>query len=277
MQQLRILFLFAALLSTEGVLANLQVYPTRVVLDDKARVSQLTLTHTGSGPMTYEVVPVFYEQDSKGRMKAIDGKAAVQAQFSAAPLVRYSPRVFTLKTGETQTLKIRAQPSATLSDGIYRIHLRVQPTGDVKAAAPKSAPKNPKSGGTSLELTALLSIAVPIYFSHGSITRNLEMLNPSVSTDGKLLSFELKQSGNGFLFGDIFVSSRTEKSQDSAKELGRLLSMASYASQRRIEIPLDPPFKKTGGPDEQLRIEVRQSPDEGGAMIFESEIPSAKL
>jgi P pilus assembly chaperone PapD len=267
---MRIKILSCCALFSFAARANLQVYPTRLTLDDKARVSQLTLTHTGKDTTTYEIVPVFYEQDAKGRMKGVEGAPAKSALRSAAELLRYSPRVFTLKTGQTQTLKVRAQPKPGLDDGIYRIHLRIQPAPDaVKATAPVKAPaEGEKKGAANLQLTALLAVAVPVYFSHGKIERTVDISEIELSPDGKKVGFTLKQSGNGFVFGDLRVSLQPpEGVKGEAQELARMLSMASYAPERRIDLELDSALarKKLGA--QRLLIEVRQSPDEGDAVL----------
>jgi|GEM_PF-2840881 len=259
-------------------LANLQVYPTRVVLDDRSRISQLTLTHSDKEPVTYEIVPVFYKQDAQGRMISTDGDGASTQAFSAAPLLRYSPRVFSLQAGQTQTIKIRAQPRPALADGIYRIHLRIQPAPLTKPEiSSESKKKESKSGVASLELKAMLAIAVPVYFTHGRISRSLDTSDLRLSKDGSKLSFLLKQEGNGFLFGDILVSLKSSQKKDPPQQIGRLLNMASYAPERRVEISLDPPFKKPEGPHGNLRLEINQSPEEGSALIYEKEVPLSSV
>jgi hypothetical protein len=254
--------------SANLVFANLQVYPTRIALDDKARVSQLTLTHTGKDTTTYEIVPVFYEQDLQGRMRPIEGKAVAEQPRSAVDVLRYSPRVFTLKTGQTQTVKVRALPKPGLGDGIYRLHLRIQPAPDAQKAVSAAPAKADGKGGASLELTALLAIAVPIYFSHGKIERQLDFSEIKLSPDGKKLSFVMMQKGNGFAFGDLRVSLMPpEGVKGEALEVARMLSMASYAPERRIELELDSPLARKKAAAQRLQIELRQSPEEGDAVI----------
>ncbi|MEO5668969.1 MAG: hypothetical protein ABIR96_12990 [Bdellovibrionota bacterium] len=268
--------IFLTLLAATSAFANFQVYPTRVVLNDKSRVSQVTLTQTGAEETTYEIVPVFYRQDAKGRMSPTEGKAAVSAAGSAAEFLRYSPRVFSLKQGQTQILKIRASPKASLADGIYRIHLRVQPAPEAKSPLPiENTPKSGgKKGATSLELKAVLSIAIPVYFSHGSIKRSLDVSDLAIDDDGKKVSFLLKQDGNGFVFGDINVSVAQANKETPYREIGHLFNMASYAPERRVEIVLADPIKKSPKAPE-FRIQITQSPDDGGELIFSKQIAAA--
>ena len=262
--------------------ANVQVFPTRVVLSDQSRISQLTITHTGKTPLTYEVVPIFYSQNESGVMKSVEGAEVDRQERSLAPFLRYSPRVFTLKTGETQVIKVRAQTKPELSDGTYRVHLRIQPapneaqTQAIRGAkAGESVVRKNKEGGSSLELTALLAVAVPVYFQHGSNNLVVEFSNPRIENGGKTIGFDLVQKGSGFIFGDLLISLKEGKKE--AREIGRMLGMASYAPKRRFEVPLDSPISAQRSGDQILRIEIRQSPDEGQNVLQSFEVPLSKL
>ena len=74
--------------------ADLQVFPTRVLFEDRTRSASLTIRHRGTEPTKYRVQLVYYQMHSDGRLEFLENvPAGTQA---AVEMIRYSPRQVTL-------------------------------------------------------------------------------------------------------------------------------------------------------------------------------------
>lgn len=185
--------------------SEILVAPTRVVLENGERSTELILVNKGTETAAYRISVenrrMKYDGSLESALSAMDGE-----KF-AKDFVRFTPRRVILEPGGKQTVRVSVQTSG-LEPGEYRSHLRLQ-------SAPLSAGKTLESvssttdDGISIQLIAIRSITIPIIARVGSLEASVEMgeakLDGNYQDDESLLVVELKRDGNRSTYGDIKI------------------------------------------------------------------------
>lgn len=238
--------------------ANLQVFPTRVLLTDSKRVAQLSLRQLSDKPVRYKISFVYYKMSPDGSMAPLPDASA--GERTAAKLVRFSPREVTLPPNTEQVVRLVSLPSGKLESGDYRVHIQFEPQPEETTA---------DAGGekVTMKLEARVSVAVPITVRRGDALASAKMKDFLLKKepDGRsVLSLKLQKEGAGFLFGDFLVKGKDADGQDLT--LASMNGVASYIPERLTQIPLDPEAlqKWRGGP---VQVEYRRSTEEGGEIL----------
>lgn len=186
-------------------LAEILVAPTRVVLENGERSTELVLVNKGSEAAAYRISVENRRMNYDGSFEM--AKSALEGEKFAKDFVRFTPRRVILEPGGKQTVRISAQLSG-LEPGEYRSHLRLQ-------SAPLSAGKTLESvsrtvqDGISIQLIAIRSITIPIIARVGVLDVSVEMgevtLDDDYQDDESLLVLELKREGDRSTYGDIKI------------------------------------------------------------------------
>jgi hypothetical protein len=97
-----------------------------------ARSGEVTVTNNGERSTVFRVSPTYFRMVENGDLAegSSDG-----ASNDLAPHVRYSPRQFELRPGETQLVRIALRQPAGLAPGEYRVHLKIEADDPVGATA----------------------------------------------------------------------------------------------------------------------------------------------
>ncbi len=247
-------------------LADLQVFPTRLLLTDQTKTAYLSLRHLGTKPETYSVSAVFYRMHLDGRLEQIS--APTPDERPILSFLRFSPRSVTLAPKSEQVVRVMTYNTHQLADGEYRAHIRFEPqTLDVKQDDSQAG------GKVKMNLTAKIAVAIPIFVRRGSVTvgASIDSARIEKRTDGKIgYAVKLTNRGSGFLFGDIFVF---EQDGDRSVEIGKALGVSSYVPSREIAFPLE--VEPKSGPNQKIRFEFRSPVEDGGKILTQSEIPSS--
>ena len=159
--------------------AEILVAPTRVVLENGERSTELVLVNKGTEEAAYRV-------SVENRRMLIDGSMetaedAQPAENFAKDFIRFTPRRVILEPGGKQTIRISVQTSG-LEPGEYRSHLRLQ-------SAPLSAGKTLESvsqtttDGISIQLIAIRSITLPIIARVGKLDASVKIDTASLDVD----------------------------------------------------------------------------------------------
>jgi len=242
------------LLATEG-LADLQIFPTRVLLTDQKRTAHISLRHLGNTVGEYRVTAVFYRMGFNGAMELI--QSPKPEENSAIKFLRFSPRQVSLPPRLEQILRVTALAPSNLPEGDYRAHLFFEPLSS------ETPIKGKQSDGVNMQLQAKLAVAVPVVFRHGSkVTKaSLSQLKFVKLPDGSPgYSARLARAGKGFLYGDLRATFVPK--EGNPQEVGFVAGVSSYLDEREVQFPL----KLQNGlvlKHGTLRLEFRD-PSEGG-------------
>ena len=253
------LFLFSA--HTE---AALQVFPTRLFLNARKRVAQLTLRHVGNKAETYHISTIFYKMQPDGGVQQVENPSDEERPL--LKFLRFSPREVTLPPNIEQTVKVMVIPSGNISEGEYRAHIKFEPKGDDDSGDPNNGGKD-----VAMKLSARVAIAVPVFYAQGS-----PELKTSVK-DFKLITLEdqkqgfqaeVQAEGKKFLYGDIRVWFSPKNGKTI--QVGTVLGISSYVPKRNIRFPLTIPDGvnlKNG----VLKLDLNETAEEGGKLLATTE------
>lgn len=249
-------FLFAT-----NAQANLQVFPTRVLLTEKERVAQLSVRHSGATPMKYRISAAFFRMAEDGSMTRVE-KTEPTDKY-AGEYFRFSPREVELAPDVEQVVRIIMTKPAELPAGDYRAYLYFEGMDEV--APPKES--EAKSNEARMQLKARMAIAIPVIVRSGEVKvePKLADLNVTEMPDKtKGFKVELAQEGNGFVHGDFF-SFFTPK-DGPEMPIGRVNAVSSYLPKRTVSFGfnlVEHPELKNG----MLRLELRAPQSEGGKTL----------
>ena len=183
--------------------AKILVSPGSIVFDDKIHAAQLIVANIDDKTIIYRLQPTFFTMKEDGSLVEIAGEAPAN---SALALVRFSPRQFELKPGESQVVRIATRVPASLPKGEYRMHLRVVNLGEAMAA-----PVLLKPNTLDAQISILVTRAVRILVRNGVAggSASLGGISARRSKSGRVaISFDLHRAGDGSSRGEYAVFSQ---------------------------------------------------------------------
>lgn len=210
--------------------ANISVFPYNIDFEAESnkRVQTVRVINTSSETQTYRVNFVNFIQDENGTLSETKEKI----DTAADKYLNWSPRQFTLKPNEVQTINIARKSMAQAKDGEFVSHLRI---GEVAIGAPKIKKQNTESDTLSMQLKALFAITLPVTISKGNTLHNKTEIASYKFLEGNKLEVVLNRSGNQSSRVNIAVIN------DKGKDIGRVNSVKIYLTTDKlnITIPLD--------------------------------------
>ena len=262
-------------LTAPVAVADLMLFPTRVVFEKNKRAAQLELINNGQEKTTYRIQLVHRRMSETGEFSAADNP--LPGELFADALLRYSPRQVVLAPGVSQTIRILLRKPADLPVGEYRSHLQFDLVPEASGASsidPANAPKlGPDEVG--VQLKALVGVTIPLIVRHGDTTAGvtlagLELLKPAAG-EATLLGLVLQRSGNRSVYGDLTVSFTPQGGV--AQDIGKAGGVAVYVPNplRRVKLELKPPAGMALAKG-VLRLTFRERPDAGGKLLAEAAI-----
>jgi P pilus assembly chaperone PapD len=265
-------------LAAPMAMADLMLYPTRVVMEKNQRAAQIELINRGLAPESYRISIVDRRMTETGEIVSAD--SAEPNELFASDMLRYSPRQVSLKPGESQTVRISLRKPAGLSNGEYRSHLQFDRLPDVEGSSDLAQAVKPEPGQISIRLTALIGASIPVIVRHGDTAANVTLesliLEPTIKTAGQadglpLLAFRLNRSGNRSVYGNLLATYTPPGGK--AVEVGQVNGVAVYVPNavRLAKLPIRLPEGTTlkGG---ALRLTFSQRPEEGGNPLVQASL-----
>ena len=128
------IILLAGLFTTDSLQAqgSLLLTTKRVVFEGKKNSEIINLANLGKDTAQYVISLVEYRMKEDGGFEEITQKEA--GQFSAAPFIRFFPRIVTLAPHEAQVIRLQLdKKGGTLAAGEYRSHLYVRAVPKITA------------------------------------------------------------------------------------------------------------------------------------------------
>jgi P pilus assembly chaperone PapD len=260
----------ALLASSQSALADLMLFPTRIVFEKNQRAAQLELINQGKTPETYRLSMVNRRMSETGEFSPADTPAPGE-QF-ADSMVRFSPRQVTIAPGGSQTVRMLLRKPEDLATGEYRSHLQIDRVPDpVGSGSIEAAPDASKIGVT---LTALVGASIPVIVRQGETHATVALSQLSVLAAGAepmSLAFEIDRSGDRSIYGDLAVTFTPKGG--AAIEVAKAGGVAVYVpnASRKARIPLRLP-EGTALAGGSLRVSFRERPDAGGKLLAEASL-----
>lgn len=224
--------------------AELMIFPTRVVLDTADRSAQVELVNRDTKTASYRIDIIYRRMTETGEL--VEAAKPPAGEQAADGMLYFTPRLVTLKPGESQIVRVMVRRPANLAPGEYRSHLQfdrlpdIEETSNIEVAA--TAKEN---SSASIRLTALVGASIPVIIRHGQTEAKVTLDNltfvPAGFEAGPSLTFEMTRQGNRSVYGD--VSATYETPTGKAVELGNVSGVAVYVPNpvRRARLPLTLP------------------------------------
>lgn len=269
-----VLAALALCLAAPLALADLALFPTRVVLEPNQRAAQVELMNSGTAPETYRIHLVNRRMGEAGEFLPLD--AAGPGDLFADPLLRYSPRQVTVQPGSSQTVRILVRKPANLAAGEYRSHLQFDRVADSAGASSIEQASQPDGKAIGVVITALVGASIPVIVRHGETQMRVTLsglaLLPAESNAGPALGFQINRSGNRSVYGDLTV--RFTPRGGAPVELAKAGALAVYVPNplRRARMQLQVPAGTAlaGG---SLSLQYRERAEAGGKLLAEASLP----
>lgn len=258
------------LLASSQAIAQVMIYPTRIVFEGNQRAAQVQLVNNGTESATYRISLVNRRMSETGAFSDID--TPLPGEQFADELLRYSPRQVALAPGAAQTVRIMVRKPAGLAVGEYRSHLLFsrQPEAEGKH---NIETRDTADDTIGITLKALVNMSIPVIVRHGNTSADISLTHLEFQRPaGKapILAFWMERKGNQSVYGDLAVSF-TPRGGTTAQVIGRANGVAVYTPNpvRRAGIALDPPANmvlRNG----TLRITYREQAEDGGKQMAEA-------
>lgn len=172
--------------------AKLQVYPTRITLQDGQSSGSLTVINGGSATGRYRATLQDVHMPEQGALQALpEGQ---KGPYSAQDYIRISPVSVTVPPGQSQKYRILARVPRDLPDGEYSTHLNVMMSSKDVEAESKS------QKGIAMNVSARLRVSVPVVIYKGatSFTASVDEVTvaPATADKSPIASVTFSAQGN---------------------------------------------------------------------------------
>lgn len=220
--------------------ATVQVFPTRVIFDDKDRAATISIRNRGTEQETYNIKAVFFRMGPTGTMDMVE--SPTKEERSLVEFIRFSPRRVTLKPNEEQVVRLMLKNTTLLPPGDYRAHLRIVPDD---TPTMMTAPSENKKD-VEMKLIAKVAISISTFYYKGDVKMQGELSHFSIGKDPakpSQLKFNvnLSNKGTAFLVGAFKLFHVSPDGKE--KQIGLVDGIFSYSPERKIEYSIEPTEK----------------------------------
>jgi len=264
---------FSAPARAQGA-GDLVVTPTRVVFEGRERSAQVTLSNQGSAASVFRISMIAMAMDENGEMTEIEpGTQGVQ---TADELIRYAPRQITIPPGGAQVVRLSVRKPGGLAEGEYRSHMFFRAVPDESAGRNVADETDLQENELRIQLIPIYGITIPIIVRHGDLTVDAGLgdvsLLPAEGDVPARISVDLTRDGTSSSFGDL-VAIYTPAGGGEPLVIAQVTRIAVYTPNRRrvMLMPVQMPDGVELGQG-SLKIEYRQTPNDGGQLIAEKTI-----
>lgn len=260
----------ATLLTPAPALADIMLYPTRVVIEGAKRSAQVEIINRGQEPETYRISIINRRMNELGEI--LPAEAVQPGEQFADTMLRYTPRQITLQPGASQTVRISVRKAPDLAPGEYRSHLQFDRVAESVGAANLETATKAAPNELSIVLKALIGASIPVIVRHGETSANVSLENLSFErgrNGAPELSFAFRRMGNRSVYGDVTATYLAPGKKPV--KVGKATGVAVYVpnTQRKARLELKHP---DGTPIQggELRLHYSERADAGGALIAQA-------
>lgn len=226
-----------------GGMGDVNIYPKRVVIDDRHRIASLGLYNRSASPGEYEITVSDKLMRPDGSLVELDSVTdpAERARVrSVANLVKWSPRRVSLAGNEAQTVRIMAHVPPDLPPGEYRSHFAVVSNpAAAEAQTLDEATSGNQPSGIGVRIIPRFGISIPVILRVGETTLNVTLADIALveTPRGKAVRLTIRRDGTRSAFGDIAVTVPRAKGP-VAEVMG--IGVYTEVGARTVEIPITP-------------------------------------
>jgi P pilus assembly chaperone PapD len=190
-------------LSSTAMAQQVMVSPGSIIFEGRDRGGVVFVANTGDTIATYRIEPAHFVMKDDGGLVEVQGE---QPPDSAVDMLRYSPRQFQLRPGESQTIRLAVRKPASLAPGEYRAHLKITNLGAVS-----EMPSVAESDGMSARIKLRVTRAIRVVVRHGieAAETRLGGVTAKKAGAGQIeLSFKLQKAGKSSSRGEYVLFAR---------------------------------------------------------------------
>ncbi len=236
--------------------SSLMITTPRVVVEGRERSASVHLKNAGDSTGSYRV---FFREKSmtdNGTVKKIASDA--QPAWSAATMIRFSPRRVTLAPQQSQRVRLALRKPANLADGEYRSHL-------VFRSEPENLTRQSNTSQISTQFRPTFEFSIPVIIRHGRTFATAALSDPALIQQDKrqVLRLTLNRTGNRSLYGDFQVSG-LQSTTDSGTTLFEQKGLALYPPLNEREVQLELPKNIPLQQYSHLKVVFQERPKYGG-------------
>lgn len=228
-----------------GGMGDINLYPKRVVIDDRNRVASVGIYNKTGNTGDYDITIADMVMASDGRLVTLDAAKADPAAArmkGAADMVRWSPHRFTLPGNESQMVRIMARVSPDLPPGEYRTHFSTiaVPPGDDGLTIDEATNGRATTSGIGVKITPRFGISIPVIIRVGETTLTSGLTDLKVltaPTGQRLIRLTITRSGTRSSFGDITITAA-----GAPKPIALIKGVGVYpeVDARTVTVAIDP-------------------------------------
>lgn len=226
-----------------GGMGDVNIYPKRVVIDDRNRLASIGLYNRSASPGDYDIGVGDKLMTPDGRLVDLDtvtDPAARARVRSALPLLRWSPHRVALAGSEAQTVRVMVRVPPDLPPGEYRSHVSIvsaPPVAD--SLSLDSATGNAPANGIGVRIVPRFGISIPVIVRVGETTLKvgLKDLAPGQGPAGRTLTLTILREGTRSAFGDIRITAPGAR-EPVAEVMG--VGVYTEVASRAVQVPVNP-------------------------------------
>ena len=228
-----------------GGMGDVNLYPKRVIIDQRQRVATVGLFNRASATGNYEIKLTDMMMTPEGRLvdlASVSDPAVRDTVKTASKLIRWSPHRVTLASHDSQTVRLMARVPPDLPPGEYRSHFSAVALPDIGTGglSIEDAAGTAKPGAIGVTIVPRFGISIPVIVRVGetTVTAGLRDLTVTQQPDGKrVIALTITRAGNRSAYGDFVITAAGSKTK-----LAEIRGIGVYTeiSQRALQVLVDP-------------------------------------
>lgn len=227
-----------------GGMGDINLFPKRVVIDERTRIASVGLYNRAAAAGEYEITVSDMAMQRDGRLVelgAVEDAAARDAVKPASGFLRWSPRHVTLPASEAQMVRIMARVPPELPPGEYRSHFTVVSVPpETGGTSIDEAAGGETGGGIGVRIVPRFGISIPVIVRVGETTLSAGFKDIRLNTAPgapPALALTLTRAGTRSAFGDIVITAPGAK-QPVAEIKG--IGVYTEIAERAVQVMIDP-------------------------------------
>ncbi len=228
-----------------GGMGDVNLYPKRIIIDQRQRVATVGLFNRASATGSYEIKLSDMMMTPEGRLvdlASVTDPAARDRVKTASRLLRWSPHRVVLASHEAQTVRLMARVPPDLPPGEYRSHFSATAVPDIGSGglSIEDAAGAQKAGAIGVTIVPRFGISIPVIVRIGETTVMVGLRDLSVTPlldGGRVIALTITRAGNRSAYGDIMVTAAGGKTKIA--EI-RGIGVYTEITQRTLQVLVDP-------------------------------------
>lgn len=268
----RYMLLGLLLMSANQAIAELMLYPTRLVIEGNQRTAQVQLINNGADSTTYRISLINQRMNEDGSFSSVT--TALPGEQFADEMLLFSPRQITLAPGATQTVRIMVRKPSGLAEGEYRSHMLFSQQPEPAVAGTDIETRDVPVQVIGVTITALISASIPVIVRHGEIDAEVKLSHLELLAEehGPFLALWMERSGERSVYGNLTVTFRSQGGAETviARANGVAVYYPNFVRQARLALLLPDGLSLGTG---TLHVTFEEPAQEGSKVLADAWLP----